>query len=225
MRASLPTRRCCARHSARSGAATSPPAAPTPDRVRTAGTNPGDAAGCYNRLASTVAGQVIENESLVSLPNWLPLAFAVGDGDSLDPARGELSEYCDRARDRDVITGVVGLDEFRTAYPDGEEPGITNNAYTNVMAVWVLRCARELLELLADWRRVELTESLGLRLKTVGRWEEITRKVFIPFHDDGVVSRFEGYEALSELDWGRYRERYGDIRQLGIASSTPKATA
>ena len=38
------------------------------------------AAGVYNRLFDTVSGLTINNESLVNLPNWLPLTFRI-DGD------------------------------------------------------------------------------------------------------------------------------------------------
>ncbi|MGW5532266.1 glycoside hydrolase family 65 protein, partial [Streptomyces xanthochromogenes] len=38
------------------------------------------AAGCYNRLTSTVAGREVENEDLVNLPNWLPLRFRLPGG-------------------------------------------------------------------------------------------------------------------------------------------------
>ncbi|MGD8768143.1 MAG: beta-phosphoglucomutase family hydrolase, partial [Methyloceanibacter sp.] len=37
--------------------------------------------GGYNRLATDVAGQQIENEDLVNLPNWLPLNLQVGGED------------------------------------------------------------------------------------------------------------------------------------------------
>lgn len=40
----------------------------------------------------------------------------------------------DPARERYVIRGVVGPDEFHTRYPGTESPGIDNNAYTNIMA-------------------------------------------------------------------------------------------
>ncbi len=33
------------------------------------------------------------------------------------------------------------------------------------------------------------------------------------FHD-GVISQFEGYELLEELDWEAYRRKYGDIQRL-----------
>ncbi len=29
-----------------------------------------------------------------------------------------------------------------------------------------------------------------------------------------MISQFEGYEQLEELDWASYRGRYGDIRRL-----------
>ncbi|HEY3260586.1 MAG TPA: glycoside hydrolase family 65 protein, partial [Pseudonocardiaceae bacterium] len=56
--------------------------------------NPGSyAAGCYNRLRDEVAGHSVENESLVNLPNWLVLTFAVDDGDWFDLDRCEVLEY------------------------------------------------------------------------------------------------------------------------------------
>ena len=42
------------------------------------------AAGVFNRLASDVDGQHVENESIVNLPNWLSLTFRVDGGDWFD---------------------------------------------------------------------------------------------------------------------------------------------
>lgn len=42
------------------------------------------AAGGYNRLSDEIGGRVVENESMVNLPNWLDLRFAVGDGEWVD---------------------------------------------------------------------------------------------------------------------------------------------
>jgi trehalose 6-phosphate phosphatase len=119
----------------------------------------------------------------------------------------------DPGLDRYVIRGVMGPDEFHTGYPAAEDEGVDNNAYTNVMAVWVLRRALDVLEALPVRRRVELTESLGLRLSEVKRWHEMIAKMFVPFHSD-VISQFEGYEELEELDWEAYRQRYGNIQRL-----------
>jgi trehalose/maltose hydrolase-like predicted phosphorylase len=42
----------------------------------------------------------------------------------------------------------------------------------------------------------------------------MSRRMFVPFHDDGIISQFEGYEELEELDWEAYREKYGNIQRL-----------
>jgi trehalose/maltose hydrolase-like predicted phosphorylase len=115
---------------------------------------------------------------------------------------------------RYAIRGVMGPDEFHTGYPDGPEAGVDNNAYTNVMAAWVLLRAREVLDLLPEVRRVALSGMLGLDRGEISRWEEISRTLMVPFHGDGIISQFEGYDSLAELDWVSYRERYGDIRRL-----------
>ena len=38
--------------------------------------------------------------------------------------------------------------------------------------------------------------------------------MFVPVHDDGIISQFEGYEDLKELDWDAYRAKYGNIQRL-----------
>ena len=78
--------------------------------------------------------------------------------------------------DRYEICGVVGPDEYHTHYPEADAPGINNNTYTNVMAVWTLRQARAVLDQLPTQRRQELQDKLTLReksltsgMKSVGR--------------------------------------------------------
>jgi len=112
------------------------------------------------------------------------------------------------------ILGVMGPDEYHEKYPGSSEPGLNNNAYTNVMSVWVLERALELLDEL-PWDVVEeLKEKLDIENGEKARWEDITRKMKIPFHGDGIISQFEGYEDLEEFAWDAYREKYGDIQRL-----------
>ena len=119
-------------------------------------------------------------------------------------------------RGRYEIHGVMGPDEFHDGYPDSPTPGLNNNAYTNIIAVWVLLRALDVLNLLPDIRRAELTTQLGLSAEEIARWDDISRRMFVPFHDDGIISQFEGYEALAELDWEGYRRRYGNIQRLEL---------
>lgn len=124
-----------------------------------------------------------------------------------------LMQYNDQ-RDRYEIRGVVGPDEFHTRYPDSQSPGLNNNAYTNVMACWILRKAAEVLDRLPTDRARELMDSLGISEKTVKHFDKLSRKIFVPFHGDSIISQFEDYEKLEELDFDSLRRKYGDIHRL-----------
>jgi trehalose/maltose hydrolase-like predicted phosphorylase len=45
-------------------------------------------------------------------------------------------------------------------------------------------------------------------------WKDMSHRMFVPFHGDGIISQFEGYEELEELDWEAYRTKYGNIQRL-----------
>jgi trehalose 6-phosphate phosphatase len=126
---------------------------------------------------------------------------------------GSLARY-DHVLDRYVVRGVVGPDEFHTRYPGAAEPGIDNNAYTNVMAAWVLERALVLLRMLPTARHGELSEAMELTAEETERWGHIAQRLYVPFHDGGVISQFEGYDRLEELDWAGMRARHADIRRL-----------
>jgi len=117
-------------------------------------------------------------------------------------------------KDRYEILNVMGPDEYHDQYPHSTEPGLSNNAYTNLMVVWIFCRALELLDMLSSDSRTELREIMHISPTEVELWDDISRKMFIPFHDHGIISQFEGYEDLEEFDWDRYRQQYGDIHRL-----------
>jgi trehalose/maltose hydrolase-like predicted phosphorylase/beta-phosphoglucomutase-like phosphatase (HAD superfamily) len=119
-----------------------------------------------------------------------------------------------RTTDRYEITGVMGPDEYHDGYPDSDEEGLRNNTYTNVMAVWVLQRALAALQELPPHYHQEVVDELVVRDEELARWKDISRKMTIVFHADGVLSQFEGYEQLPEFDWEGYRGRYGNIQRL-----------
>ncbi len=117
-------------------------------------------------------------------------------------------------RDRYEIHGVMGPDEFHEKYPGAAEGGLRNNAYTNVMVAWSCETAGKVLALLPETRREALRARLGLSDEEIATWQQMSRKMFVPFHGDGIISQFEGYEDLEELDWDAYREKYDSVQRL-----------
>ena len=135
----------------------------------------------------------------------------------LDIARFWASIAEERPDGRFGICGVMGPDEFHTAYPGADpsaEGGLDNNAYTNVMAAWLLARSLDLLDLISEDDRRRLCDTLELDDDELARWDEISRRLFIPFHEDGIISQFEGYGDLKEFDWEGYREKYDDLQRL-----------
>jgi trehalose/maltose hydrolase-like predicted phosphorylase len=125
----------------------------------------------------------------------------------------DLATY-DRAEDRYHLAGLMGPDEYHDALPWRDQPGLDDNAYSNVMAAWTLTRALTCLELLSASRRAELMDDLALDRAELQRWEHVSRRLQLWWHDDGVLSQFRGYDRLEEFDWAGYRRRYGDISRL-----------
>ena len=117
-------------------------------------------------------------------------------------------------RERYEIHGVMGPDEFHEKYPDSEEEGLRNNAYTNVLVAWICETAQEVLDLLPEHLRQSLCAKIGLSENDVHLWKDMSHRMFVPFHGDGIISQFEGYEELEELDWKSYHTKYGNIQRL-----------
>jgi trehalose/maltose hydrolase-like predicted phosphorylase len=125
----------------------------------------------------------------------------------------DLAEH-DPTTGRFHIRGVMGPDEYSTRYPGAAEPGIDDNAYTNVMTVWLLRRAEEVLAALPSLRRAELVETLGLGSAERQRWSDISGRMAVPIAPDGVICQFAGSHDLPDLDQVAYRARYGDLSRL-----------
>ncbi|WP_051581776.1 HAD-IA family hydrolase [Pseudonocardia acaciae] len=119
------------------------------------------------------------------------------------------------ADDRYHIAGVLGPDEYHDGYPDAPGEGLRDNAYTNVLTAWLCRRAMETLSILPAHERDDLVARLDIHPDEPGHWMRLGRRLAVPFHD-GVISQFDGYHRLAELDWERYRRRYGNIGRLDL---------
>jgi trehalose/maltose hydrolase-like predicted phosphorylase len=117
-------------------------------------------------------------------------------------------------RQRYEIHGVMGPDEFHEKYPGAPQGGLRNNAYTNIMVAWLCDIAGRLPSVLPASSAQGLRARLGIGDDELALWQDMSRRMFVPFLEDGIISQFEGYGDLEELDWDAYREKYGNIQRL-----------
>lgn len=111
---------------------------------------------------------------------------------------GSIARH-DAKEDRFDIAGVVGPDEYHTAYPGADEPGLRNNTYTNVMAAWTLARALELLGRLPVEARTLLERRLGIDAAELRHWDRVSRRLRVEFSADGTLLPFAGFERLLPL--------------------------
>jgi len=126
-----------------------------------------------------------------------------------------LATY-DPGEDRFHIDAVMGPDEYHDGYPDAPGQGLRDNAYTNVLAAWVCQRASDVLAVVAGHDCDDVHARLRIRPEEPGHWLHMSRRLAVPMHGNGLISQFEGYEALAELDWARYRATYGNIGRLDL---------
>ncbi|PKP04359.1 MAG: beta-phosphoglucomutase [Bacteroidetes bacterium HGW-Bacteroidetes-9] len=111
------------------------------------------------------------------------------------------------------IAKVMGPDEFHEQYHGSSEGGLRDNAYTNIMVVWAIDKAFEILNLIGD-ASAEVKSKLKLTEEELLAWKDISRKLNIVISPEGIISQYDGYFDLKELDWDYYRQKYGNIYRL-----------
>jgi trehalose/maltose hydrolase-like predicted phosphorylase len=82
------------------------------------------------------------------------------------------------------------------------------------MVAWLCGIAQDVLTLLPAGRAEALRQSLALEDEELRTWEDMSRRMLVPFHGDGIISQFEGYEDLEALDWDAYQAKYDNIQRL-----------
>lgn len=135
----------------------------------------------------------------------------------VDNARfwSSLAEY-DADSDRYDIRGVMGPDEFHDGYPGHAGSGIDNNSYINIMTAWTLVRTLETITIIGGTNGSATARRLSIADSELAQWEHISRRLRLTFLDNGLLSQFENFQSLKELDWDDYRSRYGDIGRLDL---------
>ncbi len=112
------------------------------------------------------------------------------------------------------IKNVMGPDEFHEKYPHAKKGGIKDNTYTNLMVVWSFKKAFKILDLIDETSKNIILKKIKLDKSELDRWNDISKKMNIVISDDGILSQYDGYFDLKELDWDSYRKKYSNIYRM-----------
>lgn len=112
------------------------------------------------------------------------------------------------------ISKVMGPDEFHEKVPGTSEIGLKNNFYTNFMVSWLLKEAKNILESLDKKDKNNLTDRLHINQRDLKKWGEISQNLSFSINDNHIFEQFEGYFQLQELDWEKYKKKYGNISRM-----------
>jgi trehalose/maltose hydrolase-like predicted phosphorylase len=189
------------------------------------------------QLFNLISGAWLADNSHLQRHVGLAIAYSViqyqqatGDVPFLAETAGELLiEICrffaalavqDRRDDRFHIDTVMGPDEFHDGYPGQPGSGVRDNAYTNILTAWLLYRTIDLLQVLDGYDCGRLRDRLHVSADETARWDQISRRLTVPFHADGIISQFDGYEQLAEFEADAYRTRYANIGRLDLILAT-----
>jgi trehalose/maltose hydrolase-like predicted phosphorylase len=122
---------------------------------------------------------------------------------TLDPVTGRYS-----------IEGVMGPDEFHESYPNCSKGGLKNNAYTNMMVVWLFEEVEKLRTQISSKVFQEVATKVCLSEENFSQMSNIRKQLRLEINNEGIIAQFEGYFDLKDLDWDFYKEKYGNIYRM-----------
>jgi len=126
----------------------------------------------------------------------------------------ESKAQWDEETGRYSIAGVMGPDEFHEKYPNSDQGGLKDNAYTNIMVAWLFKTTGKLLNEISDKAKNNLAKAIDFKSEELNRWEEIRKKLRLVISKEGIIAQYDGYFELKELDWEYYRKKYGNVYRM-----------
>ena len=120
------------------------------------------------------------------------------------------------------ITGVMGPDEFHERIRDIKDPdifhkGLKDNAYTNIMVSWLFTFVRDFQEYLNEVgysKRLMCVLNLNnVSNEEIIKWLKIAQNLNLVIKDD-IISQFDGYFELKQIDFQKYKDKYGDVERM-----------
>ncbi|AFI88792.1 glycoside hydrolase family 65 protein [Pectobacterium parmentieri] len=132
----------------------------------------------------------------------------------LEIARFWLSKsQWDETTQRYSISDVMGPDEFHEHTVGSETGGLKDNAYTNLMVSWLFSTLAELHQQFDTHTINTINDTINLNKKFWAKIDHVGKNLSLIIEDD-IISQFDGYFDLKEVDWEHYREKYKNIYRM-----------
>ncbi len=162
--------------------------------------------------------------SLAIAYNTIQYGHYTGDKVFMEKYGAELlTEICsfwagkavkDEKSGRYSISGVMGPDEFHEKHPGSNTYGLKDNAYTNLMSIWVINKTLSILDSMSEPKRKSLFNKINFQEAEMEHWREIIQHMNLAISDEGIIAQYDGYFDLKELDWDHYRNKYKNIYRM-----------
>ncbi len=159
------------------------------------------------------------------ITNDMDFLYSRGAGMMLEIARfwASIAEY-DKQTKKYHIRGVMGPDEFHEKYYGSKESGVTDNAYTNIMVAWLMEKTLMVIDSLPRNIKKKVTEEVKLKPAELTKWNDIAHNINVIINKNGIISQFDGYMNLKELNWEKYRKKYQNIHRIDRILKSEKDT-
>ncbi|MGX6978072.1 glycoside hydrolase family 65 protein [Vagococcus elongatus] len=120
----------------------------------------------------------------------------------------------DESEQRYFIEGVMGPDEFHESYPWSEKGGLKNNAYTNMMVVWLFEEIAKLRQEMNQQIFSEVQTKVQMDQATFDRMAKIQHLLGLEINSSGIIAQYQDYFKLKEIDWKHYKNKYDNIYRM-----------
>jgi len=91
---------------------------------------------------------------------------------------------------------------------------LKNNAYTNMMVVWLFEEIERLNEQLSSEIVQSIQAKAGITQQQIEKMAAMKHQLGLEINENGIIAQFEGYFDLKDLDWDHYKEKYGNIYRM-----------
>lgn len=122
-------------------------------------------------------------------------------------------EY-DEKTDRFSIDKVMGPDEFHEAYPNAKEPGLKDNAYTNILVSWLFSELINLKNVSSEILIKQISDKTDFNFENWDLMDHARRRMNLDISQDGIVAQYAGFFDLKPLDFDEYKKKYGNIYRM-----------